>query len=282
MIVGDFFRELVDTEHGFWQTFNGLTLRPGTTLRRYLRGKRRPFMSPGRYLLVSAVIGGTLAQVLEWLAPLAPQQGIVGRFAAGFATGFARGLTTDAEVDALPLDSAVAEAAQYTEQLGSLRILALVALAGLAGLLYQSLFRRDVRSLGESSVLAAYAVGHVVILISVVRFVLGIINQYWKTGVDGMIVLVASLVLYPGAVTYGCFGANWWNGIKGTLGTLWAFVEMMFIASAGIGGYACFLLWAYPKTYSGSEAVVVGLVGGGIALLLHGPALFLQEEASLF
>lgn len=278
-VVGDFFRELVDTEHGFWHTFKGLTLQPGTTLQRYLQGERRPFMNPGRYLLVSAVIGGGLIQILQWIAPFTPQQGIIGGMATAFAGGFARGVRG---VEVAPSNSAFAEASRHAEQLGSLRILTLVALAGLVGLLYRVLFRRHVSSLGESFALAAYAVGHAVILLSGTRFVLGVIHQYWIDVTPlGLFAFFALLLVYPGTVTYGCFGANWWNGVKGTLGTLWALMEMVFVVLVGIGGYAGWLLWAHPATYSGREPVVIALVGGGIILLLlHGPTFFLDKGHS--
>jgi uncharacterized membrane protein len=279
-VFGDFFRELVDTERGFWHTFKGLMLRPGTTVRRYLEGEHRPFMSPGRYLLVSAVIGGVLTQILQWIVPSTPRQALMVGIATGFATGFIGGTQ---EQEALPSESAVAEAAHRAEHLGSLRILTLVALAGLAGLLYRSLFRRHVGSLGESYALAAYAVGHAVILMSGARFVLGMIHQYWiDVSMLSAFAFLALLLFYPGTVTYGCFGASWWNGLKGTLGTLWALVEMAFVSLVGIGGYAGWLLWAHPETYSGREPVVTALVGGGIILLLlHGPAFFLRGGNSL-
>lgn len=278
-IFGDFFRELVDTEHGFWHTFKGLTLRPGTTLRRYLHGERRPLMSPGRYLLVSTVIGGGLTQILRWIVPSTTQQALLVGIATGFATGFAEGAQGK---EILPSDSAVAEAAHHAEHLGSLRILTLVALAGLAGLLYRVLFRRHVGSLGESFALAAYAVGHAVILMNGVLLVLGVIHRYW---VDVSLLIAFAffvlLLFYPGTVTYACFGASWWNGLKGTLGTLWALVEMVFVVTVGIGGYAGWLLWAYPETYSGTESVLFALLGGGlILLLLHGPTFFLRRRNS--
>lgn len=276
-IVGDFFRELVDTERGFWHTVKGLTLRPGTTVRRYLRGERQSFMSPGRYLLVSAVIAGAVIQILQWIAPSTSQQGVIEAFAIGFTDGLADSSGEAEEI--LPSDSAIDEAVRHAQQLGPARVLTLVALAGLAGLLYQVLFRRNVGSLGESFALAAYAVGHGVILMSGARFVLRVIDDQYGIDVSllGPIAFLALLLVYPGTVTYGCFGASWWNGLKGTLGTLWALVEVVLVVMVSIGGYAGWLLWAYPETYSGSEPVVDALTAGGICLLLlHGPAFFLR------
>jgi hypothetical protein len=65
-VVGGFFRELVDIEHGFWPTFVGLTLRPGATLRQYLSGVRKGLASPGRYLLAAIVVEVSVERVLAW------------------------------------------------------------------------------------------------------------------------------------------------------------------------------------------------------------------------
>ncbi|MFB6272217.1 MAG: DUF3667 domain-containing protein [Salinibacter sp.] len=68
-ILGGFVRELVETERGLWRTFRDLTLRPGTAVRSYLAGARQPFTSPGRYLLVGAIVATVASATLQGLAP---------------------------------------------------------------------------------------------------------------------------------------------------------------------------------------------------------------------
>ncbi len=72
-ILGGFVRELVDTERGLWRTFRDLTLRPGTAARGYLAGARQPFTSPGRYLLVGAIVTTVTSAALQRLGAPRPQ-----------------------------------------------------------------------------------------------------------------------------------------------------------------------------------------------------------------
>lgn len=65
--MGDFFRELVDVERGFWATLKALSIRPGPALRTYLDGGHRSLMSPGRYLLAAVVIRYGADRMLTWL-----------------------------------------------------------------------------------------------------------------------------------------------------------------------------------------------------------------------
>jgi hypothetical protein len=71
-VIGGFFRELVDVEHGFWPTFVGLTLRPGEVLQQYLSGVRAGLISPGRYILVAVVVSAGTRQFSRWIGASPP------------------------------------------------------------------------------------------------------------------------------------------------------------------------------------------------------------------
>ena len=90
-VIGGFFRELVDLEHGFWPTFVGLTLRPGAVLRDYLSGVRAGLISPGRYLLAAVVVDVGDDRLFAWIGAEDPP---LGRFGTLFASkrGTRRGI----------------------------------------------------------------------------------------------------------------------------------------------------------------------------------------------
>lgn len=266
-ILGGFARELLDTERGLWRTFRDLTLRPGTTVQRYLQGERRPFTSPGRYLLVGALIATGTDAALRGVGATAPG---FGKVLWGFAAGFAEGGQNPGN------ESALGAVAQNFEEFGAVPALVLVLVTGLAGLLYRSLYRRETDSAAEALAVAAYGTAHGAILYQAFDFVFRLLLHYGEPVIGHPHVFhripLAVLFLYPGIVTYGCFGANWWNGIKGALGEAWAFIEAGLVVVVGMAGYAEWLVWAYPDGHSrgepGSAIVAVTVVAS--LLLVHG------------
>jgi len=264
-ILGGFVRELVDTERGLWRTFRDLTLRPGTAVRAYLAGARQPFTSPGRYLLVGAIITTVASATLQWIG--APESGF-GRFAVNAAEGFARGDTQDSGEAAATISlegTAWSAAVQDLEQLGASPALVLVMIAGLVGLLYWALFRRDTNSPAEAFAVATYATAHAVILCQCADFVFELFVHYGAPGARLSTAFEwsswALLFVYPGVLTYGCFGASVWNGIKGSVGLAWGYIEAALVAIVGLVGYAEWLLWTNPDAYSrGLPGVAVVVV----------------------
>jgi Protein of unknown function (DUF3667). len=216
-ILGGFVRELVDTERGLWRTLRDLTLHPGTAVQAYLAGSRRPFTSPGRYLLVGALVVTVISTTLQGIGATDSN---IGRLVA-VANGFNDGFQDSGETASLE-GTAWRAAVQDLEQFGAYPALALVPIAGLVGLLYRTLFRRNTDFPAEAFAVATYATTHAVILFQCANFIFGLLEHYgapearlatafeWSSR--------ALLFVYPGILTYGCFGASVWNGMKGSLG----------------------------------------------------------------
>ncbi|MCS3641448.1 DUF3667 domain-containing protein [Salinibacter ruber] len=274
-ILGGFVRELIDTERGLWRTFRDLTLHPGTAVRAYLAGARQPFTNPGRYLLVGAIVTTVASAALEGIG--APDHNI-GRFAVHVAQGFTKGAVEDSgEAAAASLEgTAWGAAVQDLEQLGAYPALALVLIAGLVGLLYWALFRRDTNVPAEAFAVGTYATAHAVILYQCADCILELFVHHGALGTRLSTAFdwgsQALLFIYPGVLTYGCFGASVWNGIKGGLGLAWGYTEAALVSIVGLAGYAEWLLWAYPNAYSGSGpgGVIVAVAFAAVLLLVHG------------
>jgi hypothetical protein len=71
-VIGGFFRQFGDLDHGFWPTFVGLTVRPGEVLREYLGGLRKGLMGPGRCLLTAPVLDIGADRLLVWIGARTP------------------------------------------------------------------------------------------------------------------------------------------------------------------------------------------------------------------
>lgn len=267
-ILGGFVRELIETERGLWRTFKDFTLRPGTATRHYLNGVRRPFTSPGRYLLVGAIVATGSTTILNWVGT--PSDGL-GRFAISAAQGFTRGSGTAGASG----ESAWSATLHGLEQLGAVPAVVLLMLAGIAGLLYRPLFRQETDSLAEALAVATYGAAHAAILYSGTELTLELVGHYGKLGARMTTFFEwipnGVLLLYPGVLTYGCFGPRWWNGMKGALGWTWANVESALVVIMGITGYAEWLHRINPETYTGSGPGA-GVAGASAAflILVHG------------
>ncbi|WP_263786264.1 DUF3667 domain-containing protein [Salinibacter grassmerensis] len=270
-ILGGFVRELVDTDRGLWRTFRDLTLRPGTAVRGYLAGSRRPFTSPGRYLLVGALVVTVISTTLQGIGASGSN---IGRLAVPAANGFEDAMQDSSETT--PLEGTAWRAAvQDLEQFGAYPALVLVLIAGLVGLLYWVLFRRNTNFPAEAFAVATYATAHAVILLQCADFIFGLLEHYGAPGsrISTVFKWASQMILlvYPGLLTYGCFGANVWNGVKGSLGFAWGFIEAPLVALAGLAGYTKWLHWTHPDAYSGDGPVaVVAVISTAVLLLVHG------------
>jgi hypothetical protein len=63
-----------------------------------------------------------------------------------------------------------------------------------------------------------------------------------------------------------------WNGIKGSVGLAWGYIEAALVAIVGLTAYAEWLLWAYPDAYSRGEpeTAIVAVAFAAFLLLVHG------------
>ena len=271
-VIGGFFRELVDVEHGFWPTFVGLTLRPGEVLQQYLSGVRAGLISPGRYLLAAVVVSIGTDQFLAWIgagdlpwaeseAPTSPNGTASG--GAGAEEGFGRAL-----------DVAVSQVILLFDRTAGI----LLVTGLLAALLYR-LFKDKLRRMGEALATGSFLVAHGMFLgrgadlLYVGAAFLYIGQPAESPGFFSLAILFG----YIGLASHQCFGPGWKSGLKGGFAVTWALTETVSVLmTAGIL-YAGGLVLLYPGSYvptggttgeALAKAALLGLVVA-IPLLLH-------------
>jgi len=202
-VVGGFFRELVDVEHGFWPTFVGLTLRPGTVLRQYLRGVRKGLASPGRYLLAVVVIGIGIDQLL---------------LLAGAASSDSGSSPEEEEGAVKALDVAY-DRMDFIFEGQAMIIFFLLMIGPLAALLYR-LFEERFDQMAEALAVGSFQAAHAILLGNGVYLVLSVfVVLYTGHPVESSdIAGIAGLMVYLGYIgfaSYRCFGPGWWAALKG-------------------------------------------------------------------
>lgn len=234
-VVGGFFRELVDVERGFWPTLIELTLRPGDTLQRFLRGVRTGLASPGRYLLAVVLFNIVVARLLRWTGVRTPYpdssskgQGIREAFDAAFG-----------QLDVVFEGQAI--------------IIVYILLIGpLAALLYR-LFEDQFDHMAEALAIGCFLVAHA----SLLAISPGLIYQLPAFLYVGYPIEDAPLILlsfgiylgYIGFACYGCFDPGWWATLKGMFAWAWSALEMFSVLFASTFGYAAWLIWAHPGRF---------------------------------
>lgn len=274
-VVGGFLRELVDVEHGFWPTFVGLTVRPGTVLRQYLRGVRKGLASPGRYLLAAVVVSVGIDRVLAWSGAdpnpfeVETTNGSSATGGAGSGEGF--GPALDAAMRTVDF---VLEGSQG-------RIIGYLLLTGLLALLLYRLFEDRLDRRSEALAVGTFLVAHLLFLTSGAELLYKLpASLYTGHPVDTSNLLTfAILGGYAGAACYGCFGPGWKAVLKGAFAVLWGTVEVFSVVLMGIAFYAAWLMHAHPDKYLPAEsadqpevaflAVAIGGVLCAVPLLLH-------------
>jgi hypothetical protein len=72
-VLTEFCEHLLDFDSAFLRTFAGLTVRPGGVCRDYVAGRRKRYMNPFGYLLLSGTVNLALSGLAGWMAgPGAP------------------------------------------------------------------------------------------------------------------------------------------------------------------------------------------------------------------
>lgn len=248
-VVGGFFRELVDVEHGFWPTFVGLTVRPGTVLRQYLRGVRKGLASPGRYLLAAIVVSVGVDRVLAW-SGADPHPFEVDVTNGSSANGGAKsGEGLDATLNA------AFKAMDFVLEGSQGRIVGYLLLTGLLALLLYRLFEDQLNRRSEALAVGTFLIGHLVFLTGGARLLYKLpASLYTGHPVDNPILLsLAILGGYAGFASYGCFGPGWRAALKGAFAIVWGTVEIFSVVLIGVLSYAAWLMHAHPDRYLPAE-----------------------------
>lgn len=258
-VIGGFFRELVDFERGIWPTFVGLTLRPGQTLRRYLKGVRKTLARPGRYLIGAIMVAFGTDRVLRWLidAPGPSTSGFVGPPSQWNWDWAEQGL-----------GGASAVVNYWVEQAtgGSLVAVYLLMPLVLAFILHR-LFPEEIGSGGEALGLSSFLVGQMALfhagiavvhdlfahdLLSPLFSLLYVIAHRQGPGLSvGFGVYWLVCAVYLGIALYQCFGRRWQSYVAGLGGWLWTYMEAMLIYTLCTIAVAICLIVASPEIYGG-------------------------------
>jgi hypothetical protein len=247
-VFSGLFREVIDIENGFWPTLRGLTLRPGTVLRRYLNGARQRLMHPGRYLLASVVT----SYAVFW-----------GFGRAGILVFWAGSPGTGGEPE--HVRAAFQQLFQYQEA----QIISTLVLAGLLALTLGRLFSHRVRRGAKALALGSFLAGHTTFLAAGATLVLAPV-EYLATGhpVEPSWYLSPLIAVpYAWMAAYWTFGGGGWTGVKATLALAWTAAEYMVISTLAFSGWALWIVWNGSADAPEVSIPVEGLVvTGGLAL----------------
>jgi hypothetical protein len=255
-VFSGLFREVIDIENGFWPTLRGLTLRPGTVLRRYLNGARRSLMHPGRYLLASVVT----SFAVFW-----------GFGRAGMLVFFGQADSQGTGEGPEHIRAAFQRLFQYQEA----QIISTLVLAGLLAFTLGRLFSHRVRGGAKALALGSFLAGHTTFLAAGATLVLAPV-EYLATGhpvAPSWYLSPVIAVPYAWLAIYWTFGGGGWIGVKATLALAWTAAEYMVVSTLAFSGWALWIVWNgsadAPEVNIPAEGLVVT---GGLALgllLLH-------------
>lgn len=263
-LVSGFLREVVDLDGGFWPTLNGLTLRPGFTLRRYLQGARRSYMHPGRYLLTAIIVAtlatqglGTMGLTTGGNASDPASEEVAGPDSTaatadpaptdttssfGYKLGYTLGEIGEAigvKKDADPLgerrEAGEAEGLNVLSALGNhyVRMIYAVTMALFLGLVYRRLFPDAFPRAAPALAFAMFVMGHVILLTHVLNTSVTVFQYVWTGGPveaasNGLALVL--LLLGNGITAGACFGGDestWRAGLKGGIAAMIALMDTM-------------------------------------------------------
>ena len=255
-VFSGFFREVIDIENGFWPTLRGLTLQPGTVLKRYLDGARQCLMHPGRYLLASVVT----SYAVFW-----------GLGRAGILVFFGRAGSQGTGGEPDQIRAAFQRLFQYQEA----QTVSTLVLAGLLALTLGRLFHHRVRQGAKALALSSFLTGYATFFAAGATLVVAPV-EYLATGhpVEPSWYLSPLIVVpYVWVATYWTFGGGVWVGGKAMLALVWTAAEYMVISTLAFSGWALWIVWNGSADAPEVNIPVEGLVvTGGLALgllLLH-------------
>jgi hypothetical protein len=248
-IAGDVLREAADIQGGLWTTLVRFTLRPGEALRQYLGGVRKPFVSPGRYLLTVALLYVGVTQALKW-GEL--QEDLGGSLAETYAT------SSDAGFRAFM--KAIGQAAQTQW----FTMISMVLLAVGFALILRRLFSDRLSRVAEALAAGTFLVAHAFALATGLHLLYVPLAYAW-TGQPVDLVAFSTfcaplVLLYVGGAAHLGFGSGWKQAVMSVLGAAWAYVLAVGGSNALLTGYLAWRLPGFPETFGDREALVFGAV----------------------
>jgi hypothetical protein len=206
------FQNFIGWESSLVRTLKGLALDPGAMVAEYVAGRRRRFVNPARFALLTLAAWMVLARILK----IDPME--LGNFQMTVTSG------GDQRV-----------ALRIRELLSQNLDLFLYATLPLQAVLLKLFFRRSGRNLAENLVLVLYLAGFgwILVLLGAPFFALG-----WPEG--RKLLAVVSLIWFVRA-TRGFFQRSWLAAIRGTVLVL--IFHVLAMGVVGIGTAFAWVRW---------------------------------------
>lgn len=250
-------------ESKFWQTFIGLTIRPGEMLHSYLEGTRTPLLNPGRYLVVAIVVELVTHQFLSWIGARSSQEPVPSK------------AIPEKEETLLFLDALSQDSAAYLDALAAttwFRVCVYLIIGLLGSLLLFRLFRNQLLDLGQGFALFSYVLGHSLWVSTIVTpIVLLFVDPAVESSSLELIVPICSFGYIAVALT-AYFGFHWRSIGKSVLGGLLLFLEVILLVYVMICSFQVWLLGTQPGKYLSETAMSEGV--HNFLFLLGDDALF--------
>lgn len=260
-VIGGFFRDFVDIEHGFWPTFVALSVRPGEVLQGYLRGVRKGLVNPGRYLLAALIIDIGADRLLAWIG-------------ARTLPWTDPGVSQSLDVSSLGADDIFITSFEETSAVlvgPQTRFITMLLMAGLLAAVLYRLFA-EIGQMSDALAVGSYLVGHTTFLSRGIDLLYAVPAFLYT----GEAVELPSLLLiigfgYLGFAGYRAFGLSWKGAVKLAVAGGWAFV--LLVSAFGLSacvyaiGQAMWYPWGWE--YLTIEAVLASAIIFALPLLLH-------------
>lgn len=254
-VFGGLLRELVDLERGFWATFVGLSLRPGTTLIDYLEGARRTLVTPGRYLAGTLVVAFGTHRLLLLLG--------------GDSISTRQPPSEwNWEWSERGIGGAHAVVQYWLQEASGGRLIAIYLAITLAlGIILWRLFRDGIDQVGEAYALSCFLIGHLALLnagISLVSdlllhdFVWSLLSPVGSSPSPGLALSPeipkgafyhGASAIYLGASLYLSFGQKWQSYLVGLMTWGWSILEATLILWIVTHGSGLLLVYLSPDVY---------------------------------
>jgi len=267
-VIGGFFRDFGDIEHGFGPTFVALCVRPGEVLREYLRGARKGLVSPGWYLLAALIIDIGADRLLAWIGA---------RTLPWTDPGVSQSLDlSSTDVSSVRGDDIFIRSFEeaFAVAVGpQTRFITMLLMAGLLATVLYRLFT-ELGRMSDALAVGSYLIGHATFL-SRGTDLLYVVPAFLYTGESipqpsFLLVIVLGYLVFAG---YQAFGPGWRVVVKIAIAGCWAFALWVSVFGFGACIYALGQTLWYPWGWEYLSLSATGIVG--IAIMFSLP-LFLH------